>query len=206
MESICPSGASLPWGAPRETLSKETEELLIQSALQGRKDALADLLQPYLKPLNRFARMSLQSQTEAEDVVQQSVLRALIHLRQFRGEARFKTWLNAIALNEVLRARRGRGIQRVQPLHESAAATLADPSCSSFTRCEQKEKAERLHNALTRLPEKYRLIIQLRDLRELSIAETARSLSLTSAAVRTRHHRARKLLLRSLSTRVARRR
>jgi RNA polymerase sigma-70 factor (ECF subfamily) len=58
---------------------------------------------------------------------------------------------------------------------------------------------ERLHQALNRLPEKYRVMIQLRDLHELSIAETARSLSLTPAAVKTRHHRAKKLLVRSLS-------
>jgi RNA polymerase sigma-70 factor (ECF subfamily) len=58
---------------------------------------------------------------------------------------------------------------------------------------------ERLHQALTRLPEKYRRMIQLRDLHELSIAETARSLSLTPGAVKTRHHRARKLLLRSFA-------
>jgi RNA polymerase sigma factor (sigma-70 family) len=169
-------------------------------AQQGWNDVFADLIQPCLKPLNRFARMRLRSESEAEDVVQQSVLRALGHLGQFRGEASFKTWLTAIAVNEVFRALRGRAVARVQPLHKSPAAYLADPSSSPHVQCEQKEKAERLHKALIRLPEKYRRIIQLRDLGELSIAETARSLSLTSAAVRTRHHRARKLLIRSLST------
>jgi RNA polymerase sigma factor (sigma-70 family) len=85
------------------------------------------------------------------------------------------------------------------PLHESFAAGLADPASSPHIQCEQRERAEQLHEALTRLPEKYRLMIQMRDLRELSIDETARSLSLTSSAVRTRHHRARKLLIRSLA-------
>jgi RNA polymerase sigma-70 factor (ECF subfamily) len=64
--------------------------------------------------------------------------------------------------------------------------------------CERRENAERLHRALVRLPEKYRLIIELRDLRELSVAETARSLSVSLSVVKTRHHRARKLLIRSL--------
>ena len=201
MDSICSSGVPAPpWTSHRETRSSETEKWLINRTLQGWNDAFAELLQPCLKPLNRFARMRLHSESEAEDVVQQSVLRALSHLGQFRGEASFKTWLNAIAINEVLRSLRGRAVACVQPLHKSPAAHLADPSSSPHVQCEQKEKAERLHKALIRLPEKYRLVIQLRDLGELSIAETARSLSLTSSAVRTRHHRARKLLIRSLST------
>lgn len=197
MESICSSGALVRDPRP-VTPPSESEKLLISRALQGWNDAFADLLQPCLKPLNQFARMRLQSESEAEDVVQQSVLRALSHLRQFRGEASFKTWLGAIALNEVLRCLKGRAATCPQPLDKSPAACLADPTSSPHVQCEQKEKAARLHQALTRLPEKYRQIIQLRDLGELSVAETARSLSLTSSAVRIRHHRARKLLTRSL--------
>jgi RNA polymerase sigma-70 factor (ECF subfamily) len=148
--------------------------------------------------LNRFAQQRLQSESEAEDVVQQSILLAFSHLREFRRDASFKTWLRAIALNEVLRLLQKRTVAHL-PLRESLAAGLADTASSPHLQCEQRERAERLHKALTRLPEKYRLMIQLRDLRELSIDETARSLSLTSSAVRTRHHRARKLLVRSLA-------
>jgi RNA polymerase sigma-70 factor, ECF subfamily len=201
MDSICSSGVPVPhWTPPPGTPSGESEKVLVSRALQGWNDAFADLLQPCLKPLNRFARTRLHSESEAEDVVQQSVLRALSHLGQFRGEASFKTWLGAIALNEVLRCLKGRTFTCLQPLHKSPAACLADPTSSPHAQCEQREEVRRLHKALTRLPEKYRLIIQLRDLGELSIAETARSLSLSSSVVRTRHHRARKLLIRSLST------
>jgi RNA polymerase sigma-70 factor (ECF subfamily) len=201
MDSIGSSGEPAPYVTPQPgTPSSESEKLLVSRALQGWNDAFADLLQPCLKPLNQFARTKLHGEFEAEDVVQQSVLRALSHLGQFRGEASFKTWLGAIALNEALHCLRGRAVRRLQPLHTSSAACLADPTSSPYAQYEQREKAARLHKALTRLPQKYRLIIQLRDLGELSIAETARSLSLTSSVVRTRHHRARKLLIRSLST------
>jgi RNA polymerase sigma-70 factor, ECF subfamily len=182
------------WAAHRKSRSEETEALLIDRILRGRIDAFADLLQPHLTSLNRFARQKLRSESEAEDVVQQSVLLAFSHLRQFRREAGFNTWLRAIALNEVLRLLQQRTVAHV-PLLES----LADPASSPHVQCEQSERAERLHKAITRLPEKYRLMIEFRDLRELSIDETARSLSLTSSAVRTRHHRARKLLVRSLA-------
>jgi RNA polymerase sigma-70 factor, ECF subfamily len=107
--------------------------------------------------------------------------------------------LRAIVLNEVLRLLQKRAVAHV-PMCESLAAGLADPASSPHIQCEQRERAERLYKALTRLPVKYRLMIQLRDLRELSIDETARWLSLTRSAVRTRHHRARKLLVRSLAT------
>ena len=171
---------------------------MIDRILRGRIDAFADLVQPHLTSLNRFARQKLRSESEAEDVVQQSMLLAFSHLRHFRREASFKTWLHAIALNEVFRLLQRRAVAHV-PLRESRAANLADPANSPQMQCEQRERAERLHKALTRLPEKYRLMIQLRDLHELSIEETARSLSLSSSAVRTRHHRARKLLVRSLA-------
>jgi len=186
--------ALLPW--PRET-----EGLLIDRTLQGRADSFGELVEPYLTSLNRIARKRLRSESEAEDVVQQSVLQALCHLRQFRREASFKTWLCAIAIHEVSQLRRGRAVAQVRPLHESHAATLAHPLCSPDLQFQQTQEVERLYQALTRLPKKYRLLIQLRDLDELSIAETARSLSLTVEAVKTRHHRARKLLGRSLQPR-----
>jgi RNA polymerase sigma-70 factor, ECF subfamily len=123
---------------------------------------------------------------------------AFSHLNQYRGTARFKAWLCAITMNEVLQSVRGRQTVSPQPLPESVAADLSDPWISPHVQCEQQERRRQLHRALVRLPEKYRLMIQLRDLREYSIAETARLLSLSSAAVRTRHHRARKMLLQSM--------
>jgi RNA polymerase sigma-70 factor (ECF subfamily) len=173
------------------------EAVLIDRILTGRIDAFADLVQPYLTSLNRFAQHKLQNESEAEDVVQQSILLALSHLRQFRREASFSTWLRAIAINEVCRLRQKQASSHV-PLREPVAVDVADPGHSPYAQCEQRERADRLHRALTKLPEKYRLMIQLRDLGELSIDETAHSLSLTNSAVRTRHHRARRLLVRSL--------
>jgi RNA polymerase sigma-70 factor (ECF subfamily) len=75
---------------------------------------------------------------------------------------------------------------------------LADPSSSPEAQVQRTQEIEQLRQAVSRLPEKYRLMIQLRDLRELNIADTARYLSITVAAAKTRHHRARKLLVRSL--------
>jgi RNA polymerase sigma-70 factor (ECF subfamily) len=178
----------------------DPDEELIASALRGRNDAFGELVAPHLRSLTRFARMRLGNESEAEDVVQQAVLRAFCGLGQFRREASFKTWLSRIAFNEVIHVRRGKAIAAARPLHETRADKLADPSGSPDMQIQRRQEMESLHRALTGLPEKYRLVVQLRDLQELSIAATAQSLRLSVAAVKTRHHRARKLLLRSLAS------
>ena len=202
-ESNAPSNASralLPQRRGcREVAAKETEECLIASALRGCDEAFWNLIQPHLASLNRLARMRLRSDPEAEDIVQQAVLRALSRLRQFRGDASFKTWITTIASNEVSQWRRRRAVAAMRPLQEGRDANLPDPANAPDIQFERRQETEHLHRALTRLPEKYRRMIQLRDLHELSIAETARSLKLTTSAVKTRHHRARKLLVRSFA-------
>ncbi len=178
--------------------SRQLDDSLIDSALEGRSDAFGELVTPHLRSLTRFASMRLRNESEAEDAVQQAVLQAYCALGQFRREASFKTWLSRIAFNEVVHLRRGKSAVPVRPLHETRADKLADPSRSPDMQIQRKQEMERLHLALQGLPEKYRMVVQLRDLQELSIAATARSLCLTTATVKTRHHRARKLLLRSL--------
>jgi RNA polymerase sigma-70 factor (ECF subfamily) len=178
---------------------REGEEFLIDRTLQGSTDSFGELVQPYLTSLNRFARIRLQNETEAEDVVQQAVLRAFSNLGQFRREASFGTWLNAITVHEVSQFRRGQAGAAVRPLHDTHAASLEDPSSSPYALFQQRERTELLYHALARMPEKYRTMIQLRDLFELSVEETGQLLALTLPAVRTRHHRARKLLIRSLA-------
>jgi len=200
LEANPPYGAGVAeWMGRGPVPAKDADEWLIDSVLQGRTDAFADLVTPHLGSLTRFARMRLRNDSEAEDVVQQAVLQAFHNLGQFRREASFKTWLSRITSNEVIHLRRGKAIAPVRPLHGNVADRLADPSAPADMQVQQRQETARLRRALTRLPEKYRLIIELRDLRELSVAATAQSLSLTAANVKTRHHRARKLLLRSYS-------
>src|SRR5579862_1650397 len=127
----------------------EAEKLLIDRTLQGGTDAFGDLVQPHLTSLHRLARMRLQSESEAEDVVQQAVLRALSHLRQFRREASFKTWLSAIAFHEVSQLRRMQANGPVRPLHHSAT-DVADPPSPPDVQCQRRQEVERLHQAVTR--------------------------------------------------------
>src|SRR5580692_10217893 len=157
MASVCAVAGSShvslrPWGAHPQPTSREAEETLIASALQGRHDAFGDLVQPYLTSLNRFARTRLRSDSEAEDVVQQTILRAFSHLGQFRREASFKTWLCAIALNEVIHWYRGKAVAPIRPLDEKRAERLVDPSHSPHMQCQRLQEAQRLRDAMARLP------------------------------------------------------
>jgi RNA polymerase sigma-70 factor (ECF subfamily) len=174
--------------------------MLIDSFLSGHADAFGELVAPHLGSLTRFVRMRLRNESEAEDVVQQAVLRALDNVRQFRREASFKTWLSRITFNEVSHLRRGRASATTSSLHQAYAKNLADPACLPDMQLQRRQETLRLHRALTQLPDKYRVVVEMRDLGELSVAATARALLLTPAAVKTRHHRARKLLLRSFAS------
>jgi len=146
-------------------------------APRGGLDTFENLIGPYLPSLSRFARMRARNESEAEDVVQEAILRAFTRLDQFRGEASLKTWLCAIAFNEVKHP---------------------DPIASPEAQLQHSQEIERLRRTVRSLPEKYRLMIELRDLQGLSIIQTAESLSISIAAVKTRHFRARAILLRSL--------
>lgn len=188
------------WNGGTPPASSDVDGWLIESVLQGRTDAFGELVAPHLLSLTRFARMRLRNDVEAEDAVQQAVLQALHNLGRFRRQASFKTWISKITSNEILHMRRSKAIASVTPLHRTGVEKLADPHSLPDMQLQKRQEAASLHRALARLPEKYRLVIELRDLRELSIASTARSLSLTASAVKTRHHRARKLLLRALGS------
>jgi RNA polymerase sigma-70 factor, ECF subfamily len=201
-----PNESAQPWAAgfiPHWNGGTETpssDAWLIESVLQGRTDAFGELITPHLGSLIRFAHMRLRDDFEAEDAVQQAVLQALHNLGQFRRQASFKTWISKITSNEIIHLRRGKAMACATALNQSSMDRLADPDSLPDMQLQRRQEAARLRRALTRLPEKYRLIIELRDLRELSIAATARSLSLTASAVKTRHHRARKLLVRALGS------
>jgi RNA polymerase sigma-70 factor, ECF subfamily len=204
MNSVCVRSPAPEWSVSQRPPSRNDEALLIDGTLQGRKEAFGDLVQPYLALLNRYAQMRLRNSWEAEDAVQQSVLRALLHLGAFRREASFKTWLSSIAWNEVTQVQRKQASFPLRTLREYPAANLADPSGSPHMLVQKRQELDRLRGAMAALPEKYRRVIELRDLGELSVTETARKLSLTTATVKTRHHRARKLLVRSFSRRELR--
>ena len=152
--------------------------------------------------LHRVARAVLDDDAEAEDVVQETYIRAFTHLSEFRAQARLSTWLTRIALNEAL----GRRRQRRSTIDLKAIEAMAAPFSAHEL---DPEKAAALadirrflERAIGSLPEHYRIVFVMRDVEEMSIEETAHLLGLRAQTVSTRLHRARKLLRQALQDKV----
>jgi RNA polymerase sigma-70 factor (ECF subfamily) len=181
------------------TMAVEEGEL-IRRILGGQRDLFGDLIAPHLTPLLRALRATIGGYVELEDIVQQTVLKAFTHLEQFRFEASFRTWLIRIGLNEARAWRRKCASSRILALDPAALTQLpvADESRSPRVEYERHEANVRLRAALAHLPEKYRVVILLRDLYGFTLSEVAGRLGLTIPAVKTRQMRARQKMGRIL--------
>ena len=179
----------------------EKEGQLIAQIVGGRKELFNVLIEPHRAPLIRLIRAKLRNDFESDDVIQQTILKAFTRLGQFRFEASFRTWLIRIALNEVLQWHRKRLSPRLLSLDYSALERLpiADQTASPLKQCERHEAAGFFRKAYAMLPAKYQVMIRLRDLEHLSIAEVAKRLGMTVPAVKTRHRRARLQMVNFLS-------
>ncbi len=146
---------------------------------------------------------------EAEDVVQETFLRAYRGLENFRGESTLKTWLLAIALNRV-RARRGvmaklRSIfvnvdkRATEDDEELFFANVEDPALSPEDQALQTQRRRRLRAAMRELPEEFRTAVILRDLEGFSYTEIAETLNVPVGTVRSRIARGRTILKEQLS-------
>jgi RNA polymerase sigma-70 factor, ECF subfamily len=174
---------------------------LIRQILTGRKDLLGDLIKPHIEPIRRCVRAKMGHNPDVEDVVQQTIFKAFTHLDQFRFEACFKTWLTRIALNEVAQNWRRRAPGRWIGLEDSTQTVLqaTDPSDSPLRAYERSQTTKLLQRAVSSLPERYQVVVRMRDLEERSISEVAEALCITIGAVKSRHHRGRSRIAQFLS-------
>lgn len=157
----------------------------------------ADCVALHLPFLNRVVHRLMHGDEMAQDVVQQTVLKALMHADQFRFESTLKTWLVSIAVNEVYQAYRLASHRRTVPLMPEAF-NLDRCECLEFTNnsYEAKERDLLVRNAVSQLPQTYRCVVELCDLQCIPMKEAAQKLGLTLSAIKTRRHRARQKLQR----------
>jgi RNA polymerase sigma-70 factor, ECF subfamily len=180
------------------------ERELIRRVQAGEKQVFYELVKPYERRVYSAAFAILRNEAEAEDAAQEAVLKALTHIRQFRADARFSTWLTQIAVNEALMKRRKAHSEIMEPIGEREdddgtyrPRDFADWREIPSEVLERKEVRQKLASALSALAEKYRKVFVLRDIQHLSIEETAEALGISRASVKTRLLRAR-LMLRDL--------
>jgi RNA polymerase sigma-70 factor (ECF subfamily) len=188
-----------------ELRAKEAE--LIQSVCDGKREAFYELVRPYERMVYATAISILKNPADAEEVAQEAVLKAFSKLSSFRAEAQFSTWLLQITYNEArMRLRKAR-----RHLYEPIEGHAVDDDGDYWPRdfadwrpipselLEENDLRNAVENAINSLNPLFREVVTLRDMQNLSIAETADILGISCAAVKTRLHRARLLLRDSLA-------
>jgi RNA polymerase sigma-70 factor (ECF subfamily) len=170
---------------------------LVQRVLAGEVELYEILVHRHSQRVYRAARAILRDDEEAADVTQETFVRAYRKLVQFKGRARFTTWLTKIAVHEA-RARRRKGrtrfVARRELAHVNPGVGGTDPSVDPERDVLSREVRRLLEAAIEDLPEVYRTVFVLRVVEDMSTAQTAEVLSISSDAVRTRLIRARALL------------
>ena len=164
------------------------------------------LMRRYNQRLFRSARAILRNEEEAEDVLQETYVRAYASLAQFAGRAQFSTWLMRIAIHEALsrlRRRKSRPVVSAQrEPGQQRMERLRSPNPDPEQQALRHETVSLLERAVDALPGKYRCVFVLREIEGLSTSETATCLELSEETVKIRLLRARQRLRQELYTRV----
>jgi RNA polymerase sigma-70 factor (ECF subfamily) len=195
----------------RRDVSHDPDSDLVALVLAGDGPAFAAIMTRYNQRLFRVARGVVRDEAEAEDVLQEAYVRAFAALPDFRGEAGLGTWLTRIVLNEALgRMRRRRPTEQLDVLDQDVqtgdsrvvmfpGVNAPNPEAAAA----RSEVRRLLERAIDDLPEAFRLVFVMRDIEEMSIDETAANLAIRPETVKTRLHRARRLLRKNLDDKLS---
>jgi RNA polymerase sigma-70 factor, ECF subfamily len=190
----------MPTKALKQTAPDEAE--LVARARAKDASAGALIIQQNNQRLYRIARSILRDDFEAEDALQEAYIRAFTSLDSFRGDSQLGTWLARIIMNEALgRLRRRKPtieFDTFAKAHEGSAEIIrfpaANPELDPETTMAQREIRALLERAIDALPEAFRIVLVARLIEGMSIEETADLFGIRPETVKTRLHRARKLL------------
>ena len=178
---------------PDRTTSESLTDEEVARRVRGGETALYEIvMRRYNQRLYRVARAILHNDAEAEDVMQDTYVRAYEHLDQFAGRAPFSAWLTRIAVHEALARLRLRN--RTQSIDAperdgELSVIMTSKSPDPEQNATGLQLREFLEEAVLSLPEHYRMVVMLRDIEELSTAETAQALELSEDNVKVRLHR-----------------
>ena len=193
------------------SLAAIDESALVMQSRDGDSTAFGELVRRYEGKIFRLAQHVTQNREDAEDVLQETFMKAYEHLDQFKGDSKFYTWIVRIAVNQALMKLRRRKTDKSVSLDETIdtgedmvvreiAAWGEDPE----QQLSREELGSILDTAIQSLEPLYRSVFVLRDIEELSTEETAEALGLSVPAVKSRLLRAR-LQLREKLTRFFKR-
>jgi RNA polymerase sigma-70 factor (ECF subfamily) len=195
--------------APQIASTATTDAELVARARVRDEAAIRAIMQANNRRLYRIARGILRNDGEAEDVVQETYVRAFTHLQDFRGDSSLATWLARIAMNEALgRLRRARpsvdfstlapGVLEAQIIQFPLSSASEDPERSMA----QREIQVVVEHAIDELPDGFRLVFITRVIEGMNVEETAEILGLKPETVKTRLHRARAMLRENVEKKI----
>jgi RNA polymerase sigma-70 factor (ECF subfamily) len=184
----------------------ETEGFSLTALQEGDPEEFSRLVDTYSGKLYRLALKILNQQQDAEDVLQETFVKAYRGLRTFDGRSKLSTWLFRIATNEalmVIRRKHPDVVSIDEPMEteegEQEPVQIIDWCCLPESELLSEESREKLDAAVQKLPERLKVVFLLRDINDLSTHETAEVLGLSDTAVKTRLSRARLKLREDLS-------
>lgn len=185
--------------------SRRSEGILVSRAKSGSHEAFVSLCEPSSKrAFNAICRI-LNNREDSDDVLQDTLLRAFLHINEFHGDSRFATWLTRIGINSALmhvRKCRHRQIS-IDSGNETGEGSrewvMIDPSPSPEEQVISNEVARRLRAAISNLPYEFRSVVENRHEHDQPLKDTAASLRISLPAVKSRLMRARRRLYKSLT-------
>ena len=192
-------------------VDRRSDAELADGVRRGDESAFETIMRRHNRLLFRSARGVVGDDAEAQDVVQETYLRAFASMRSFRADAALSTWLARIAINVALDVQRRRG--RTVPLDDTqdlgaeaplqhARAFTAPLTDSPDAAAERSRLHTRLQRAIESLPAIYRSVFILRAVEDMSVDETAACLGISGAVVKTRYLRARSMLRDALGAQI----
>lgn len=178
------------------------EAALIERVKAGDSEAFYELVKPYEKSLYIAAYSVLQNEADAQDAAQEAVLKGYLHLKSFRAESKFSTWIIQICINEARMKRRKDRKGLYESIDDAQTDEYGDVLPKDYRDwrpipvedVERESVRQAIARALEELSPIYREVFVLRDVQHLSIEDTAKVLRVTQATVKTRLLRARIML------------
>jgi RNA polymerase sigma-70 factor (ECF subfamily) len=187
-----------------------TDEQLVNAARAGNEGAFSELFTRHHARLLKLALQHRLTAQDAEDAVQQTMLKAWRGLGSFRGESRFATWITRVLMNEVFQSRRKRARMRLEEMADETTLTAVLEAGTARSRRpisqEQRlllmERNRLVHAALRSLPESLRSVLRMQFFDERSLEEIAAHMERPVATVKSRRHRARLELRKRFASRL----
>ena len=189
-------------------VDNDSDGVLVAAAKRGDRQAFEALVLRHERRVLAVAQRITNNREDAEDVAQESLHKAFLHLGDFRERSQFSTWLTRIVMNQAfMLIRRRRGVVEVLPENpedgaKSNAESFVDQKPNPEESCWRHERTELLTAAINRLGPKVRSTILLRDIEERSAGETAQILGTSIGAVKARVFQGRRKLRRTVNARL----